>query len=930
MRSWNALKKTTIRSNRFMFAGLLLMAAMVIAAPLSSVSSSSLKWSTRKTDNHGTARANSDQQLVPWATAGNRFGMGTLLPAPPPSLTIQTYESPGCTLPKTSFNLNETVCAKIVGAPQPFFGVPQARVGWVSPYGELTQGGNITTDPQTATYHIPLDATQTLTDVGGGTVVVDNRGVWTLGLYSAGDGSQITTTNFTVHDPAKTFVDLSVHQSLSSTESQVSAGSGSEFKIFVTNRGPDAAQNVLLTDTIPSNINFSSAVEDTTLGFTCGTPDMGVFTCTLASMPAGSSAEISFAYDVVGGTPEGTLLTNSVTISSDNAPCAPDSCELLADDNSSTVSAKVPTSTGAETCTILCHENFSVIANTTQGGNPGAFVTFSAGSVFGNCGAITANPASGTFFDLGSHTVNVTSDTGGGSCSFTITVVQGTPPTITCPPDKTGTDDGSGSHTFTPAEIGTPTTNPTTNVVVTFERSDNVPATYDNDGNVVTPEVVHSLSDPFPTGTTGVTWTVTDSNGLAASCTQRIIVHPPCASDTQPPTITAPPDITTATGPNSTTCGVVLDDELGQPTVTDDCSATFTVSGIPPGNLFPIGTTTLTYTARDGAGHTATATQHVTVSDNTPPVIFAPANASYTCPEQVPALSASQAFGPDVNGVPDPTKPVFDNCGSPAVSASQTVSGVGSTASPRVITRTYVALDTHGNTSSAVQVITVTDGTPPTITAPADVTAYTGPGATTCDTVVSNAVLGTASAQDNCAGVTVSRSPSGNTFPVGTTTITWTATDWAGNTATATQQVTVIDNTVPVITTNGQTLSMWPPNHKYSTFQLTQFVTGASDNCGGVSISNVVIEKVTSDEIENGNGDGNTTNDIVIAGDCKSVQLRSEREGAGDGRVYTITFKVTDTHGNVGRATAKVVVNHNPGETAVDSGVHYTVNGTCP
>ena len=47
----------------------------------------------------------------------------------------------------------------------------------------------------------------------------------------------------------------------------------------------------------------------------------------------------------------------------------------------------------------------------------------------------------------------------------------------------------------------------------------------------------------------------------------------------------------------------------------------------------------------------------------------------------------------------------------------------------------------------------------------------------------------------------------------------------------------------------------------------------------------MVIDKVTSDEIENGNGDGNTMNDIVIAGDCKSVQLRSEREGNGDGRV---------------------------------------------
>jgi hypothetical protein len=298
----------------------------------------------------------------------------------------------------------------------------------------------------------------------------------------------------------------------------------------------------------------------------------------------------------------------------------------------------------------------------------------------------------------------------------------------------------------------------------------------------------------------------------------------------------------------------------------------------------------------------------------------------------VPALSPAQAFGPDVNGDPDPSRPVFDNCGSPLVNASQTTSGVGSAASPRVITRTYTALDTHGNSSSAVQVITVTDSTPPTITAPADVVAYTGPGATSCDAVVT---VGTPNAQDNCAGVAVSRTPSGNTFPVGTTTVTWTATDWAGNTATATQTVTVIDNTAPVITTNGVTPSMWPPDNTLHTFQVTDFVSSVFDNCGGVSVGNVVIDQVTSDELDDatGGGDGNTVNDIQIAANCKSVQLRSERAGSGDGRVYIITFRLTDTHGNVTTATARVLVNHDQGagpETVIDSGAHYTVNGGCP
>jgi uncharacterized repeat protein (TIGR01451 family) len=904
--------------------GVLIIAAGAVLGPIYSVQSSSSLGVASRTK----ASKQADRSHPAVAAASTSFtGVMNLLSPLPAGEGIVTYEST-CTTPTDSFNLGDTVCAIVSGAPLGG-SRPARRIAWVSPYGSLTQGSTITSDPQTFFYQIPANATQTFTDVGGGTVIVDNRGVWKVATQSNLDGSAaFKGVSFTVHDPQKAFVDLAVSQDPTSAESNVSAGSGSVFKIFVSNRGPDTAQDVLLTDTIPSNATFSSVVENTSIGFTCGAPSGGTFTCTASSLAPGDQALLTFAYDADNSAAAGSAITNVVTVSSSNTPCGGDPCELAADDNTSTASASVPTGVSGETCTLICHENFSVVANATQGGNPGAFVNFGAASPFGNCGAITANPASGSFFPVGTTVVSVTSDTGGGSCSFTISVVQGTPPSIVCPPDKTATDDGSGSHTFTAQEIGTPSTTPA-GLPVTFVRSDDIPATYDDNGNILTPAVVHSLTDPFLVGTTGITWTATDANGLTASCTQTVIVHPPCASDSQPPTITAPPDITTSTGANSTTCGVVIEsDQLGQAVAQDDCSATVTVSGIPAGNLFPIGTTTITYTATDGGGRTATATQHVTVTDNTPPVIFAPANASYTCPEQVPVLSPSQAFGPNiiVNGQEVPG-PVFDNCGNPTVTASQTTNGVGSAANPLVITRTYTAVDTHGNSSSAVQIITVTDSTPPSIIAPADVIAYTGAGATTCDAVVN---VGTATASDNCAGVTVSRSPSGNTFSVGTTTVTWTATDWAGNTATATQNVTVIDNTPPVITVISSTPSLWPPNHKYQTFQVTNFVTSVFDNCGGVGVGDVTIQKVTSDEAENGAGSGDTLNDIVISSDCKSVQLRAEREGGGDGRVYTITFKVTDTHGNVGTATSKVVVPHNPGETPVDSGVHYTVNGTCP
>ncbi len=170
--------------------------------------------------------------------------------------------------------------------------------------------------------------------------------------------------------------------------------------------------------------------------------------------------------------------------------------------------------------------------------------------------------------------------------------------------------------------------------------------------------------------------------------------------------------------------------------------------------------------------------------------------------------------------------------------------------------------------------------------------------------------------------------PSGSFFAVGTTAVTCTSS--AGPTCTF--NVTVNDTQGPSITLNGNVIALWPPNHRYETVQVSDLVASASDNCGtGIGLSSVFISQVTSDEVENGDGDGDTLNDIVIAPDCKSVQLRSERSGNGNGRVYTITFKVIDASGNMATATAEVTVPKSQnGSDAVDDGPQYTVLGGCP
>ncbi len=92
----------------------------------------------------------------------------------------------------------------------------------------------------------------------------------------------------------------------------------------------------------------------------------------------------------------------------------------------------------------------------------------------------------------------------------------------------------------------------------------------------------------------------------------------------------------------------------------------------------------------------------------------------------------------------------------------------------------------------------------------------------------------------------------------------------------------------------------------------------------------MVIAQVASDEPEEGNGDDDTLDDIVINADCRSVRLRAEREGKGNGRVYAIASKVTDTAGNLATATAKVEVPKSQGSgAAVYDGPAYSVNGAC-
>lgn len=121
--------------------------------------------------------------------------------------------------------------------------------------------------------------------------------------------------------------------------------------------------------------------------------------------------------------------------------------------------------------------------------------------------------------------------------------------------------------------------------------------------------------------------------------------------------------------------------------------------------------------------------------------------------------------------------------------------------------------------------------------------------------------------------------------------------------------VTIEDTTPPDLTVSLSPEILWPPNHKLVTVTATVVATDTCD-----ASPTVRLVSITSNEPDNGNGDGDTENDIQGAafGTADLVfQLRAERRGGGDGRIYTVTYEVEDASGNTSTAQALARVPHN-------------------
>jgi hypothetical protein len=143
-------------------------------------------------------------------------------------------------------------------------------------------------------------------------------------------------------------------------------------------------------------------------------------------------------------------------------------------------------------------------------------------------------------------------------------------------------------------------------------------------------------------------------------------------------------------------------------------------------------------------------------------------------------------------------------------------------------------------------------------------------------------------------------------LPKGQNVINLTVTDSSGLSSSDAVIITVFDGTPPLIVSAAATPStLLQANHQMVPVTVA---VSATDNCDPSTTCRIV--SVTSNEPEEGLGDGDTSPDWVVTGDL-TVSLRAERSGKGTGRVYTITVECVDLSGNKSTRTATVAVPRN-------------------
>ncbi|MAO48253.1 MAG: hypothetical protein CL527_05990 [Aequorivita sp.] len=730
---------------------------------------------------------------------------------------------------------------------------------------------------------LPPDTTPPVAVCTDVTIQLDGTGNVTLAASDVDGGSSDDSGSFTLSVSPNTFTCANVGANTVTLTVTDAAGNSSTCTATVTVEDIVApvATCQAFTAQLDATGNVTIAASDIDNGSTdnCGIASLSVSPAAFTCANIGANTVTLTVTDVNGNS---STCTSTVTVEDNIAPTA--SCQDI-------------------TILLDAAGNASITAADVDNGSTD------------NCAvaSLSVSPSSFTCADVGPNTVTLTvTDTNGNSstCTSTVTVQDSTAPTAVCQ-DTTIALDASGNATITAVDIDngsmdvcgiaslsvSPTAftcsdiGPNTVTLTVTDVNGNSstctsivtitdplsacnqppvavcqPVTVNADGscqgNAVASDFDGGSSDPdgdpltftvspvgpYPLGITNVTLTVSDGM-LTDTCTTTITVV-----DTTPPVISCPANITQDN--DLGICGAVV--TYTAPVGTDNCSGATTVqtAGLPSGATFPVGTTTNTFVVTDGAGTTTTCSFDVIINDIEAPI------ANCAAPFSIQLDTNGEA----TIAVADIENGSTDNCGIATTMIDVTnfdCTDVG----PNTVTLTVT--DVNGNTSTCSTVVTVEDSIAPIIVCPADLTANTEAG--NCFATVSYPMP---IALDNCGVDTVVQTaglPSGSQFPVGISTVEFTATDVNGNLSTCSFNITVIDNEAPVA--------------------VCQNITIQLDASGNASIVAADVDGGSTDQC----GIASTTININSF-DCSNV-------GNND-----VILTVTDVNGNVSTCTAIVTV----------------------
>lgn len=526
------------------------------------------------------------------------------------------------------------------------------------------------------------------------------------------------------------------------------------------------------------------------------------------------------------GIVSGTSASVTMTAFDGNSNSATCTFNIILEDNTLPILTNCPTN---QTVPLSANCQF-IVANYT--GIP---------TVSDNCGpsgTVTQTPLAGSL--IGGATVVTISATdligNVGNCSFTVTPEDVNPPTIfDCPSDIVQSNDQG----ICGAQITYPTI-----------------TALDNCAGVVVPQLTQGEASGtiFPVGLTPVIYVADDGNGNATNCEFNVTVN-----DTEDPIIVCPVNITVPS--DIGTCGATV--TYSTPLVTDNCTNLITPTleaGLTSGSTFSVGATTVTYEADDSNGNTSTCSFIVTVEDDEDPVI--------TCP---PSVTVNNDPGNCDAVVTYALPTVTDNCTGSITPVLTLGLASGSTFPLGTTPIRYTATDGSGNSSLCSFSVTVEDNEDPLMLCPSNIVAFVEPN--TCQAVVTYL---DPTVTDNCSQSIVpvlqSGPISGDSFPLGDSQITYSATDGNGQSVICDFTVTIVDNEAPVISCPSDQTELFNNFCQLAVPDYTGLAT-TSDNCDANPVvsqlpaPSSVITGVTTVTLSSTDVDGNTASCSFVVSD---------------------------------------------------------------